>query len=53
MQRTALARPPDILVSTPASLAKCMSAGVIQSTSINDSVEIFVLDEVSVVCDAY
>uniref|UniRef100_A0A2C9UQY3 RNA helicase n=1 Tax=Manihot esculenta TaxID=3983 RepID=A0A2C9UQY3_MANES len=43
--RTALAGLPDIVVSTPACVAKCLSAGVLQSSSINDSLEILVLDE--------
>ncbi|KDP32115.1 hypothetical protein JCGZ_12576 [Jatropha curcas] len=43
--RTALAGAPAILVSTPACIAKCLSAGVLQSTSINDSLEILILDE--------
>ncbi|XP_015868189.1 DEAD-box ATP-dependent RNA helicase 16 [Ziziphus jujuba] len=43
--RTALAGPPDILISTPACLPKCFSAGVLQPASINDSLEILVLDE--------
>ncbi|KAJ8765503.1 hypothetical protein K2173_014625 [Erythroxylum novogranatense] len=41
----ALSGPPHILVSTPACVAKCLSAGVIQSSSIGDSLEILVLDE--------
>ncbi|EEF31791.1 dead box ATP-dependent RNA helicase, putative [Ricinus communis] len=43
--RTAIAGPPDILISSPASLAKCLSVGLLQSASINDSLEILVLDE--------
>ncbi|KAJ4846310.1 DEAD-box ATP-dependent RNA helicase 16 [Turnera subulata] len=43
--RAAMAGPPDILVSTPSCIAKCLSAGVLQSTSISDSLEILVLDE--------
>ncbi|KAF3439095.1 hypothetical protein FNV43_RR17370 [Rhamnella rubrinervis] len=43
--RAALAGPPDIMISTPACLPKCFSAGVLQPTSINDSLEILVLDE--------
>lgn len=43
--RTALAGPPDILVSTPACIPKCFSAGVLQPASINGSLEILVLDE--------
>ncbi|CAI0430582.1 unnamed protein product [Linum tenue] len=43
----ALSGPPDILISTPACVAKCLSTGVLQSTSVADSLEILVLDEVS------
>ncbi|KAL0543167.1 hypothetical protein IC582_018256 [Cucumis melo] len=43
--RTALAGPPDIIVATPACIPKCLSAGVLQPTSINESLEILVLDE--------
>ncbi|KAB1216280.1 DEAD-box ATP-dependent RNA helicase 16 [Morella rubra] len=43
--RAALAGPPDILVSTPACIPKCFSAGVLLPASINGSLEILVLDE--------
>lgn len=43
--RTTLAGLPDILVSTPACIPKCLSTGVLQSTAISDSLEILVLDE--------
>ncbi|KAK9285297.1 hypothetical protein L1049_024488 [Liquidambar formosana] len=43
--RAALAGPPDILVSTPACIPKCLSAGILQTTAINDSLDILVLDE--------
>ncbi|GAV57689.1 DEAD domain-containing protein/Helicase_C domain-containing protein [Cephalotus follicularis] len=43
--RTALAGPPDILVTTPKCVAKCLSAGVLQSASISGSLQILVLDE--------
>ncbi|XP_024018968.1 DEAD-box ATP-dependent RNA helicase 16 isoform X2 [Morus notabilis] len=43
--RNALVGPPDILISTPACIPKCMSAGVLQSTSVSSSLEILVLDE--------
>lgn len=43
--RNALAGPPDILVSTPSCVAKSLSVGVLKSESINDSLEILVLDE--------
>ncbi|XP_057949544.1 DEAD-box ATP-dependent RNA helicase 16 [Malania oleifera] len=41
----ALAGPPDILVATPACIQKCLSASVLQTTAINDSLSILVLDE--------
>ncbi|KAG4997482.1 hypothetical protein JHK85_028921 [Glycine max] len=44
--RAALAGPPDILISTPACVAKCLSCGVLQAASINASLETLVLDEV-------
>ena len=34
-------------------LAKFMSAGIIQSYSIDDSIEIIVLDKVSAFCNGY
>ncbi|KAF5463224.1 hypothetical protein F2P56_019154 [Juglans regia] len=43
--RAALAGPPDILVSTPACIPKCLSAGLLLSASIDASLEILVLDE--------
>ncbi|CAN0917733.1 DEAD-box ATP-dependent RNA helicase 16 [Linum grandiflorum] len=43
--RAALSGPPDILISTPACVAKCLSTGVLQSTSVGDSLEVLVLDE--------
>ncbi|CAK7339608.1 unnamed protein product [Dovyalis caffra] len=43
--RNALAGQPDILVSTPSCVAKSLSAGALKSESINDSLEILVLDE--------
>lgn len=46
LQRAALAGPPDIVVATPACIPKCLSAGVLQPASINESLEILVLDEV-------
>lgn len=46
LQRAALAGPPDILISTPACVAKCLSCGVLQAASINASLETLVLDEV-------
>ena len=46
LQRAALAGPPDILISTPACVAKCLSGGVLQGASISGSLETLVLDEV-------
>lgn len=46
LQRTALAALPEILVTTPACVKKCLSDGVLQPTSIDESLEILVLDEV-------
>ncbi|KAJ7944558.1 DEAD-box ATP-dependent RNA helicase [Quillaja saponaria] len=43
--KAALAGSPDILVTTPACIPKCLSGGVLQSTSINESLETLVLDE--------
>ncbi|XP_028764325.1 DEAD-box ATP-dependent RNA helicase 16 [Neltuma alba] len=43
--RTAMTGPPDVLISTPACIAKCLSTGVLKSTSFNGSLETLVLDE--------
>ncbi|KAL5753186.1 hypothetical protein ACOSQ2_023693 [Xanthoceras sorbifolium] len=43
--RAALAGPPDILVSTPGCIPKCLSTGVLQSKSFSDSLKYLVLDE--------
>ncbi|XP_077238452.1 P-loop containing nucleoside triphosphate hydrolases superfamily protein [Tasmannia lanceolata] len=43
--RTALAGPPDILVSTPACISTCMSKDTLQAASLQDSLTILVLDE--------
>ncbi|KAK9988839.1 hypothetical protein SO802_029078 [Lithocarpus litseifolius] len=43
--RATLVGPPNILVCTPTCIPKCFSADVLQSTSINSSLEILVLDE--------
>ncbi|KAL6961307.1 DEAD-box ATP-dependent RNA helicase 16 [Sarracenia purpurea var. burkii] len=43
--RTALAGPPDILVATPACMQTCFSKGVLDPTSVQDSLSILVLDE--------
>ncbi|GFZ18839.1 P-loop containing nucleoside triphosphate hydrolases superfamily protein [Actinidia rufa] len=44
-QSTALAGPPDILVSTPACIQSCFSKGVLRPTSVQDSLSMLVLDE--------
>ncbi|XP_059640090.1 DEAD-box ATP-dependent RNA helicase 16 isoform X1 [Cornus florida] len=43
--RTALAGPPDILVSTPACIQTCLSKGVLQPLSVHDALSILILDE--------
>ncbi|GLU20165.1 hypothetical protein SLE2022_363770 [Rubroshorea leprosula] len=43
--KAALAGPPDILVTTPKCVRDCLSAGLLRPSSINDSLEILVLDE--------
>ncbi|KAH9712403.1 DEAD-box ATP-dependent RNA helicase 16 [Citrus sinensis] len=43
--RAALAGPPDIVISTPGCMPKCLSTGVLQSKSFSDSLKILVLDE--------
>ncbi|KAK2656757.1 hypothetical protein Ddye_009809 [Dipteronia dyeriana] len=43
--RAALAGPPDIVVSTPGCIPKCLSTGVLQSKSFSDSLKYLVLDE--------
>ncbi|XP_020959264.1 DEAD-box ATP-dependent RNA helicase 16 isoform X2 [Arachis ipaensis] len=43
--RAALTGPPDILISTPACLAKCLFDGVLQPASINATLETLILDE--------
>ncbi|KAA8546609.1 hypothetical protein F0562_002652 [Nyssa sinensis] len=43
--RTTLAGPPEILVSTPACIQTCLSKGILQPTSVQDSLSILVLDE--------
>ncbi|KAI8534727.1 hypothetical protein RHMOL_Rhmol10G0119300 [Rhododendron molle] len=43
--KTALAGPPDILVSTPACLQSCFSKGVLLPASVQDSLSFLVLDE--------
>ncbi|KAK7285362.1 hypothetical protein RJT34_20131 [Clitoria ternatea] len=43
--RAALAGTPDVLIATPACVAKCLSNGILQAASINGSLEILVLDE--------
>lgn len=43
--RAALAGSPDILVSTPACIPKCFSAGVLQTASLNNALKFLILDE--------
>lgn len=43
--RAALAGPPDIVISTPGCIPKCLSTGVLQSKSFSDSLKILILDE--------
>ncbi|KMZ61290.1 ATP dependent RNA helicase [Zostera marina] len=43
--KTELAWHPDILVSTPACISKCLSRSIIQGRSISDSLKMLVLDE--------
>ncbi|THG21596.1 hypothetical protein TEA_019609 [Camellia sinensis var. sinensis] len=49
--KTALAAPPDILVSTPACIKTCLSKGVLNPTSVQNSLSILVLDEVQIQYD--
>ncbi|KAL2551676.1 DEAD-box ATP-dependent RNA helicase 16 [Forsythia ovata] len=43
--KTALAGPPDVLVSTPACIQKSLSNGILQAKAIQDSLSVLVLDE--------
>ncbi|CAJ2628719.1 unnamed protein product [Trifolium pratense] len=43
--QAALVGPPDILISTPACVAKCLSNSILDTASINGSLETLVLDE--------
>ncbi|XVE82971.1 hypothetical protein DITRI_Ditri16bG0048700 [Diplodiscus trichospermus] len=43
--RAALAGPPDILVTTPKCIRDCLSAGLLQSAAVSESLEILILDE--------
>lgn len=43
--RTALAGPPDILVSTPACIHACFSNSILQPKAVQDSLSMLVLDE--------
>lgn len=43
--KTALAGPPDILVSTPACIQKSLSNGILLAKAIQDSLSVLVLDE--------
>ncbi|KAK1417353.1 hypothetical protein QVD17_26480 [Tagetes erecta] len=42
---TALAGPPHIFVSTPACVQRCLSTGVLQPKSVQESLSILILDE--------
>ncbi|KAM0062852.1 putative RNA helicase [Helianthus debilis subsp. tardiflorus] len=42
---SSLAGPPDVFVSTPACVQRCLSSGVLQAKGIQDSLSILVLDE--------
>uniref|UniRef100_A0A251TQ79 RNA helicase n=1 Tax=Helianthus annuus TaxID=4232 RepID=A0A251TQ79_HELAN len=42
---SALAGPPDVFVSTPACVQRCLSSGVLQAKGIQESLSILVLDE--------
>ncbi|KAL9318627.1 hypothetical protein ACSQ67_015144 [Phaseolus vulgaris] len=44
--RATLVGPPDILISTPTCVAKCLSGGILKADSISESLETLVLDEV-------
>ncbi|KAJ0515528.1 putative RNA helicase [Helianthus annuus] len=46
---SALAGPPDVFVSTPACVQRCLSSGVLQAKGIQESLSILVLDEWAVV----
>lgn len=46
-QRTTLAGPPEIVISTPACIQTCLSNGVIQAKAVQDSLSVLILDEVS------
>ncbi|XP_004495716.1 DEAD-box ATP-dependent RNA helicase 16 [Cicer arietinum] len=43
--KAALVGPPDVLISTPACIAKCLSDSILQAASISGSLETLVLDE--------
>jgi len=46
LQRASLAGTPDILISTPTCIAKCLSGGLLKVESMSESLETLVLDEV-------
>uniref|UniRef100_A0A0E0D627 RNA helicase n=1 Tax=Oryza meridionalis TaxID=40149 RepID=A0A0E0D627_9ORYZ len=48
--KVALSGPPNILVTTPACVASCISKGIIRGSSIKESLSMMILDEIS--CDA-
>ncbi|ONK65119.1 uncharacterized protein A4U43_C07F33870 [Asparagus officinalis] len=41
----ALSGPPDVVVSTPACISSCLSKGILQASSITESLSMLVLDE--------
>ena len=49
-QKVALAGRPDILVSTPGGILKCLKLGVLQGKQIQNSLSVLVLDEVTPSC---
>ncbi|VAH94767.1 unnamed protein product [Triticum turgidum subsp. durum] len=48
--KLALSGPPNILVTTPACVAACISKGIVQGSSIKESLSMMILDEVQFVC---
>nr|CAB3498355.1 unnamed protein product [Digitaria exilis] len=46
----ALSGPPNILVSTPACVATCISKGIMRGASIKESLSMMILDEVHFIC---
>jgi hypothetical protein len=50
LQTVALSGPPNILVSTPACVATCISKGIMRGSSIKESLSMMILDEVHFIC---